>query len=152
MKTRAKVIRTEGKIAWVRVCHGEYCSGCGLHSPEDKMVDLAVRNAAAAKPGDKVEVVSDTGLMLRTVFLVFWLPLAIAALFAWAGYGIALKVAATGVVGAVALGFVGLAVGIFVIYRAGKKTETGAGLTISRVFIDEYDSCRGQDALQEGGH
>jgi positive regulator of sigma E activity len=142
MKTRAKVIRSEGDIAWVRVCHGEYCAGCGLHSAEEKLIDVAVRNLLKVNPGDRVEVTSDEGRMVRTMFLVFWLPLVLAASFAWLGFEVAVKLTSTDpkLVSA-ALALFGLIVGLFVVYRVGKRTEAGAGLTISRVLLDEEITC-----------
>ena len=144
MKTRAKVIKSDGNIAWVRVCHGEYCAGCGLHGADEKLIDVAVRNLLKVRPGDRVEVVSDEGRMVRTMFLVFWFPLMLAALSAWGGFELGAKLGwKDPTIASIALGFIGFALGLLGVYRVEKKTEAGAGLTISRVLLDEeITSCR----------
>jgi positive regulator of sigma E activity len=138
MRTKAKVIRTEGNVAWVRVCHGEYCAGCGLHSADEKLIDVAVRNMLKVRAGDRVEVTSDEGQMVRTMFLVFWFPLGMAALLAWIGYEISVRLAwKEPPVLSIALGLVGFAAALLTVYRVGKRTQAGTGLTISRVILDE---------------
>jgi positive regulator of sigma E activity len=152
MKTKARVIKVDGAIAWVRVCHGEYCAGCGLHSAEDKLVDVAVRNMLKAKVGERVEVTSDEARMVRTMFFVFWFPLAIAALLAWLGYMIGARFASTDpTTFAVLAGLLGVALGLWAVYRAGKRTQVGAGLTISRVLLDEEGAACSSGAPFEGG-
>lgn len=142
MRTKAKVIRTEGNVAWVRVCHGEYCAGCGLHSADEKLIDVAVRNVLKVNAGDRVEVVSDEGRMVRTMFLVFWFPLGMAALLAWIGYELSLVLAwKEPLFLSIPLGIVGLAAALLAVYRVGKRTQAGTGLTISRVILDEELSC-----------
>jgi positive regulator of sigma E activity len=150
MKTRAKVIKSAGNIAWVRVCHGEYCAGCGLHSADEKLIDVPVRNLLKVNPGDRVEVVSDEGQMVRTMFLVFWFPLLFAALSAWGGFEVGAQIGwKDPSILSIALGFVGFAIGLLIVYRIGKKTEAGTGLTISRVLLDEELTCSSGLQLKE---
>jgi positive regulator of sigma E activity len=152
VRTKAKVIKVDGTIAWVRVCHGEYCAGCGLHSADDEFVELAVRNMLKAKVGERVEVTSDEARMVRTVFLVFWFPLAIAALLAWLGYLIGARfTSADPTAVAVLAGLLGLALGLWAVYLAGKRTQVGAGLTISRILLDEEGASCGSGAPFEDG-
>lgn len=112
MKTRGTVLRQVGATAWIRVCHGEYCAGCGLHSPEDEFVDVEVKDPIGARPGDRVEFEADAGRMLRTVFLVFWLPLLSAGLLGWIGWGISGGVGLSSELGAGLLAAAGLGCGI----------------------------------------
>jgi len=114
-----------------------------MHSADDKLIDVPARNPIKASKGDRVEVSSDEGRMVRTMFFVFWFPLGMAGLFAWIGYEIGARLAWNEPrVLSVALGLLGFVFSIFTIYRVGKRTEAGAGLTVSRVIPDyEMPSC-----------
>ena len=89
--------------------------------------------------------------MVRTMFLVFWFPLAVAGLFAWIGYELGEALAwKDPSVAAVIGGLLGLAIGLLAVYRVGKGTEAGAGLTISRVLLDEEGAnCNSRLPLEE---
>jgi len=147
MKTQGTVVRRGGETAWVRVCHGEYCAGCGMHSPTDEFVEVEVKDPIGARVGERVEFESDAPRMIRTVLLVFWLPLILAALLAWAGWGASLRLGLSPGLGAAVLGLVGFASAIAVLRGIEVRTEAGAGLTIVRVVPDDELPCC---ASQEG--
>ena len=134
MRTRGTVTRREGNTAWVKVCHTEHCVGCGHHSPEDTFVEVAVRDLHGAQPGQKVEFDSDSGQMIRTMFLVFWSPIAAAGLLGWGGWAVAGALGLPPIAGALLLGSVGLVLALAGIRRVEQNTEAGAGLTVVRVL------------------
>ena len=134
MRTRGTVTRREGDTAWVKVCHSEHCVGCGLHSPEDEFVEVAVRDPQGAKPGQKVEFDSDAGQMIRTMLLVFWSPIAAPGLLGWGGWALAGALGLPPLLGALTLGAAGLGLAILGIRRVEDRTEEGSGLTIVRVL------------------
>ena len=148
MRTRGTVLRRAGDTAWVRVCHGEYCAGCGMHSPADEFVEVEVKDPIGARVGERVEFESDAPRMIRTVLLVFWFPLISAALLAWAGWEVSLRLGLSPGLGAAVLGLAGFASAIAVLRGVEVRTEAGAALTIVRVVPDgELPCC----ASQEGG-
>ena len=118
MRTRGTVVRRAGETAWIRVCHGEYCTGCGLHSPEDEVVEVEVKDPIGARVGERVEFESDAARMIRTVLLVFWFPLVLAGLLAWAGWGISAGLEFSPELGAAVLGLAGFASAIAVTVSA----------------------------------
>ncbi len=95
-------------------CHK--CAGCG--AAEEKLL-LMVKNPLGAKPGDTVNIESDTGPVLKGAMILYVLPLVQFFL----GYGLG---AAVGLPAALfgCLGFL-LAIGIVVVYdrRIAKKKE-----------------------------
>jgi hypothetical protein len=150
MRTRGTVLRRADETAWVKVCHGEYCGGCGLHSPEDEFVEVEVRDPVGTRVGDKIELESDTLRMIRTVFLVFWSPLISAGLLAWAGW---LAFAALGFapqLGAALLGLLGTACAIVAVLGVERRTEAGAGLTVVRVVPAPELACSSPDRAGSG--
>jgi positive regulator of sigma E activity len=142
MKTRGTVVRRAGGTTWVRVCHGEHCAGCGMHSPDDAFVEVEVGDSIGTQVGDKVELDSDAARMIRTVFLVFWLPLISAGLLAWGGWELSAGLQLAPELGAAVLAAVGFACAIAVVRGVEKRTEAGAGLTIVRVVSEDALPCR----------
>lgn len=149
MKTQGTVVRRGGETARVRVCHGEYCAGCGMHSQADEFVEVEVRDPIGARVGERVEFESDAPRMIRAVLLVFWFPLVLAALLAWAGWGASLRLGLFPGLGAAVLGLVGFASAIAVLRSVEARTEAGAGLTIVRVVPDDELPCGASQ--QDGG-
>lgn len=147
MRTRGTVTRREGETAWVKVCHSEHCVGCGLHSPQDEFVEVAVRDLKGAQPGQKVEFDSDAGQMIRTMFLVFWSPIVVTGFFGWGGWALAMGVGLPPLAGALVCGTLGLVLALAGIRRVEQRTEAGSGLTIVRVLPNS--GC-GQPAAYEG--
>jgi hypothetical protein len=148
MRTRGTVVRRAGETAWIRVCHGEYCTGCGMHSPEDEFVEVEVKDPIGARVGERVEFESDAARMIRTVLLVFWFPLISAGFLAWVGWGVSAGLELSPELGAAVLGLAGFASAIAVVRGVERRTEAGAGLTIVRLVPeDELPCC----ASQEGG-
>ena len=148
MRTRGTVVRRAGETAWIRVCHGEYCAGCGMHSAQDEFVEVEVKDPIGAGVGERVELESDAARMIRTVLLVFWFPLVSAGFLAWAGWGISVGLELSPELGAAVLGLAGFASAIAVVRGVERRTEAGAGLTIVRVAPEDELPCR---APQEGG-
>lgn len=142
MKTRGTVVRRAGETAWIRVCHGEYCAGCGMHSQEDEYVEVEVKDPLGTREGDRVEFESDAARMLRTVFLVFWFPLVSAGLLAWIGWRISTGLELSPQLGAGLLGAAGFAAAIAVVRRVERRTEDGAGLTVARIIPEDELTCR----------
>ncbi len=81
MKNTGKVISTNGGFATISVVRRSACESCkqkavcgtGAHGCEH-VVSLA-KNTVGAKPGDTVEIISDSSLILGISFCVFVLPI-----------------------------------------------------------------------------
>ena len=96
MKVKAKVVRLEGKAAIVdserlSACegchkHAEGCSVCSLMGG-NKIISARAKNNVGAKPGDIVEIETETKTVLFYALLVFILPLAVMLTF-YAGTGL----------------------------------------------------------------
>jgi positive regulator of sigma E activity len=136
------VVRRASGTTWVRVCHGEHCAGCGMHSADDEFVEVEVGDSIGTQVGDKVELESDALRMIRTVFLVFWLPLISAGLLAWVGWELSARLELAPELGAAVLAAAGFACAIAVVLGVEKRTEAGAGLTIVRVITEDALPCR----------
>jgi positive regulator of sigma E activity len=132
----------------VRVCHGEFCGGCGHHSPDDKLADVEARDLVGVEVGQRVELQSDPGRMLGVMVLVFWVPLMAAGVAAWAGSQAALAMGAAPWVGAVACGLVGLVLAGALVRQVDKRSAPGAGLTIARI-VDRAGCSSGRVASEE---
>ncbi len=133
MKTIGRVVRRSGATAWVRVCHGEFCGGCGHHSPDDKLADVEARDLVGVEVGQKVELHSDSVRMLQVMLLVFWVPLIAAGGAAWAGSEAAVALGLAQWVGAVGCGLAGLVMAGALVRRVDKQSAPGAGLAITRI-------------------
>jgi sigma-E factor negative regulatory protein RseC len=142
MKTRGTVVRIAGDTAWIRVCHGEYCAGCGMHSSESEFIEVEVADPIGARAGDRVEFESDAARMIRTVFLVFWFPLFATGLLGWIGWEISVGLALSPWLGAAVLGVAGLACAIAMVRRVERRTEAGAGMRIARIIPEDELTCR----------
>ena len=141
MRTRGTVLRRAGDTAWIRVCHGEYCAGCGMHSPEDESVEVEVKDPIGVREGQKVEMESDASRMIRVVFLVFWLPLVSAGLLAWVGWSVSAGLGLAPALGAAVLGVGGFACAIGLVRGVEGRTEAGAGLTIVGIVPENEVPC-----------
>lgn len=76
MKNKGKVLRSNNNgIVWIKVCHQDYCSGCGHHSTNDAFVEIAVSDPIGVKIGQHIEFETNTIRMLLTILFVFWLPI-----------------------------------------------------------------------------
>jgi hypothetical protein len=150
MKTFGRVVGSEGQTARVRFCHREFCAGCGHHPPDAEIAEVEVKNPLKASVGDRVEVQSDTGRMLRVMLLVFWAPVLAAALAAWAGWEASLALGWPGTPFAAFCGLIGLGGAGFVVYRVDRSTAVGTGLTITRV-VDESHQAEVEKPIVEGG-
>jgi positive regulator of sigma E activity len=137
VKARGRVTSTDGDTVRVKVCHGEYCVGCGMHSPEDEHIEVEVQDPIGVQVGQRVEIGSDPGRMLRSLLLVFWVPLLAVGLLGWLGYAAAGKLGLPAVPGAIVFGVLGLAGAALLIRRAEKRTEAGAGLRILCIIRDD---------------
>ncbi len=143
-------MRRAGDTAWIRVCHGEYCAGCGMRSAEDEFVEVEVVDPIGTRTGDKVEFESDAARMIRTVFLVFWLPVLATGLLAWAGWKISAGLEFSPGIGAVVLGVAGLGCAIATVRRVERRTEAGAGMTIARIIPGDELPCRAPAEAGDG--
>jgi hypothetical protein len=140
MKTIGKIVRRDAETAWVRVCHGEFCAGCGHHSAEDEIADILARNPIRADIGQHVEVVTDPRRMMAVMVLVFWLPLIFAGLLAWAGWKLSMVIGWTPEPIAAIFGVFGLIAAGILIHRTNKNWAAGSGLTIVRVLYDNREA------------
>ncbi|MBE6633541.1 MAG: hypothetical protein E7620_04255 [Ruminococcaceae bacterium] len=85
MRTTARVVSVEGKLATVETrrvsacegCHKQEggCSVCTLMGSSDRAMLTRAENAIGAKVGDRVTVESATGKVLLYAVLVFLVPL-----------------------------------------------------------------------------
>lgn len=93
MRQRAVVIKTEGKLAEIEVSRSTMCDGCqknggcahhcelsGIVANSGKMRTTA-QNTIGAKPGDTVEVETESTKVLGYAALVFVLPILVCAVF-----------------------------------------------------------------------
>jgi len=113
-----------------------------MHSPDDQFVEVEVGDSIGTQVGDKVELESDAARMIRTVFLVFWLPLVSAGLLAWVGWELSAGLELAPELGAALLAAAAFAGAIAVVRGVEKRTEAGAGLTIVRVISEDGLPCR----------
>lgn len=76
METYGLVIETKNKTAVVKVVRqsscGGNCSSCGACG--NREIHATVNNDAGAKKGDVVRIVSSTSQVLKTAFLLYFLP------------------------------------------------------------------------------
>lgn len=133
MKAIGKVVRRSGATAWVRVCHSEFCGGCGHHSPDEELADVEARDLVGVEVGQRVEVQSDTTRMMWVMMLVFWVPLLAAGSGAWAGFEAATVVGQVPWLGATFGGLIGLAMAGALVRRVERRSAPGAGVNIIRV-------------------
>ena len=75
-------------------------------------------------------------MLVTAVLIVFWLPPVSGGLGAWAGWTAAGLVNVSREAAAVVLGLIAFGAACAAVYRIGKSTRAGTGLTILRV-IDE---------------
>lgn len=93
MRQRAVVIKTEGKLAEIEVSRSTMCDGCqknggcahhcelsGIVANSGKMRTTA-QNTIGAKPGDTVEVETESTKVLGYAALVFVMPILVCAVF-----------------------------------------------------------------------
>ena len=123
MRQKARVLEVRGKVAVVSVSRRTMCEGCekngscGSHCDlsgiiaSDRTMRAEARNPIGARPGDLVEVETDSGLVLGYAALVFLLPIAVCALFWFLGTRLFSSPAAGAAAAAVgfALTFAGIA-------------------------------------------
>ena len=140
MRTRGRVVRRTGLTTWVKICHGEFCAGCGHHSATDQYVEVEAKNPEGAAVGQRVELESSTQRMLGVMLAVFWLPILAAGFSAWIGWAAASSWGWAPTPTAVVAGALGLVAAGALVYRLEKRAETA--LTIVAVLEDESDSCR----------
>lgn len=133
MKAVGKVVRRTGATAWVRVCHSEFCGGCGHHSPDEELADVEARDLVGVEVGQRVELQSDTTRMLWVMLLVFWVPLLAAGSGAWAGLQAATAVGRAPWMGATFCGLVGLAMAGALVRLVERNSAPGAGVNITRI-------------------
>ena len=121
-ETLARVVRTEGDLAWVEVQAPASCGACGgrgcgsatvfgqLFSA--RPVAYPVDNTIAARPGETVVVALDEGVLLRATLRAYGLPLLLVLLGAAAGMALG------GEPAAIAGAAIGLALGGWQMRRA----------------------------------
>ena len=137
MRTQGRVVRRSGDTAWVRVCHGEFCGGCGHHAPTDAIADVEVHDSLGVRVGEKVELESNTGRMLRMMVLVFWVPLLAAGAGGWVGSEYAGAAGVSPTLGATVLAVVGLALAGALVRAVDRSSSPGSNLRILRVVDAE---------------
>ncbi|NOZ55840.1 MAG: SoxR reducing system RseC family protein [Calditrichaeota bacterium] len=128
MREQGVVVSTSGLMAEVQFTKGPQCEGChacdGFRSDKN-LGSLLVRNAAGARPGDRVEVEIAPSTLLTSAFMVFIFPLLGMAL----GYAVATALLHASQSVGVLAAFAGLAVALasLKLYDrafAGKKDAT----------------------------
>lgn len=133
MRQRAVVIKAEGKYAEIEVSRATMCEGCqknggcehpcelsGIVAGSGKMRTTA-QNKIGAKPGDTVEVETESTKVLGYAALVFVMPILVCAVFYFLGK--AIWSSETPALIAAAAGFVLSFLGISVFDRSKKKSE-----------------------------
>ncbi len=133
MIAKGKVIAHSGELATIKVCHGEYCVGCGMHDPTQTHVEFEAEDPIGVEVGQHVEFEAKKGRMFFAVLLVFWLPLLFLALGAGIGYGFASALEMTNSWLPIIFTAVFFVLGIVIVYFVGKKTKAGAGMVVLRV-------------------
>lgn len=136
MFVRGTVLSHDGHLARVRICHGEYCGGCGHHSADQTQVELDATDPVGVRAGQRVELRNDPVRMLRMMLFVFWFPLLAAALGAWGGDVLAARVGASSAVLATLAGVLALAAAALAVRAVGQRTRPGTGLVVTRVIPD----------------
>ncbi len=94
MRQRAVVIYTKGNLAEIEVSRASMCDGCqknsgcdhhceltGLIAGSGKTMKTRAQNRIGAKPGDTVEVETESKKVLGYAALVFILPIVVCAVF-----------------------------------------------------------------------
>ncbi len=133
MRQRAVVTETKGKLAEIEVRRASMCDGCeknggcshscelsGIIAGSGTMRTTAL-NKIGAKPGDTVEVETESTKVLGYAALVFLLPVLVCAVFYFLTYTIAS--AEPPALIAAAVGFVLTFLGISVFDRQKKKKD-----------------------------
>jgi sigma-E factor negative regulatory protein RseC len=131
IETPARVVRSQGDTAWVRVESPAACGACGgkgcgaslyarmLHPREP---EYAVDNPIGAQPGERVVIGIEDGAVLRAAVSAYLIPLALLSLGAAAG-------SVWGEGAAVIGGLLGLALGLLRMKRQG---PTGTPVILRR--------------------
>ncbi len=119
------VLRLAGGTAWVSALQNSACGscssreGCVTHGP--KVVEVQALNLAGAATGDRVELICDSGPLLRATFLIYLFPvlcLLLGAAFGqWLGGQLGYDLSLT----SAAAGFVGLTLAMTVVRRGGNR-------------------------------
>lgn len=119
------VIEVNGNLAKVKAARHGDCDNCGA-CPGDSAIVMDVQNSISAKPGEKVAFEMHSSSMLIAAFVVYFIPLIIAAAGAAGGWLLANKfgmpLVSFQVVGGI-IGF-GLALIIVKIYDKALKSNT----------------------------
>ena len=137
MKQIGKVVKKDGNAAMVQIDRSMSCDHCGCGTCDDgNAFYVTVTDPIGAKAGDTVEVLIQSGKMIKTVLYVFWLPIALGVLGYWLGGLVSHAVSehySAWIAGISATIFVVLS--IMLIVRFDKKTRTGnRGFVVTRII------------------
>ena len=82
MRESGTVVKTDSKLATVRIERHSACGKCGMcgMSDKNKHIDFNIVNSLQAKVGDKVEIEVHDVNSFKIVAIVYVIPLAIALL------------------------------------------------------------------------
>ncbi len=127
------MVAARGDWAWVEVERRAGCGGCASNAScgvgtlatlfGRRPVRLRVRNAVAARPGDRVSLAIDEGAVASGAAAVYAVPLVGLVLGAAAGQWLAARTGLPVDAGALVLGLAGLFAGI----GLGRRRGSGSG-------------------------
>ncbi len=136
-----RVVRIIGEKAAVEVERTSACAQCGLQEVEDlamggKVVLEAV-NVAQAKVGDRVRVRVESVAYMRAVAAVYGIPVLLFLLGIAAGIPLAARLGWPSELTSVALGMLGLIVGVLVLLLLRKRTTKKEYLPVIAEVLGE---------------
>ena len=119
MTQTGRVVSLSGHLAKIEVRRasacGENCAMCKGGCMPTKHIAV-VKNSAGAKEGDMVRISTSDKDVLKSAFLVYFLPV----LILFVCYGIAIAISDNSLIAAVA-GILGLVFGLFILRAVDKK-------------------------------
>jgi positive regulator of sigma E activity len=133
MEEIGKVVRLAGENATVLFQRKPACGKCGMcmGSPKDAFVQMTLKNGLNAKEGDNVRVSTNSGDVLKSILIIYLIPLILGIIGLVAGYYLLGEIA----------GFVGMllfvAAGYFVVNRIDKRLNKTTKLVPKIIAIEQ---------------
>jgi sigma-E factor negative regulatory protein RseC len=129
------VIEVKGNVAKVKAARHGDCDNCGA-CPGDSAIVMDVRNAVAAKPGQKVSFEMHSANMVLAAFVVYAIPLFLATAGAVLGWFLGTQLGQPLVAFEVGGGIVGFALALVIIklYDKALKQNVKTLPVITRIL------------------
>lgn len=108
---------------------GSSCESCSAHCGENKQEYLNIKNDLGLKIGDRVEISTDSGAVLKYISLVYGLPLVFLIAGVLIGMLFNLKEMYS-----LLLGFVFMTISFVIIKSVDNKNGTNHGIIIKRLW------------------